>query len=254
VPDTQLTNLILLVATAAETQHGQLGALARARPLDTTAASREQRLRRFLENTRVTQATHYRPLIRHALGGLAGQSVRVLIDRVDLTVHFQLLVVSAAFRRRSVPLAWTVLDHAGSTDAREQIALVVEALTALPTGVRVILHGDGEFRSTELFAWAQAQAVRVVLGLSESTLIFSSRTAPAEGQSIATRYGPRRTRPRGALRASERADLVDKGPGSRAHPRRRDRPARGWIHLAGRADTHADRDAVRRLAEPRFRG
>jgi hypothetical protein len=34
-----------------------------------------------------------------------------------------------------------------------------------------------------------------VLGLSESTLIFSSRTAPAEGQSIATRYGPRRTRP-----------------------------------------------------------
>jgi hypothetical protein len=59
---------------------------------------------------------------------------------------------------------------------------------------------------------------------------------------------------RGALRASERADLVDKGPGSRAHPRRRHRPARGWIHLAGRADTHVDRDAVRRLAEPRFRG
>src|SRR5438270_2409078 len=82
VPLTQLTNLTLLVATATETQHGQLGALARALPLETTAASREQRLRRFLDNDRVTQATHYRPLIRRTLTGLAGQCVRVLIDRV----------------------------------------------------------------------------------------------------------------------------------------------------------------------------
>src|ERR1043165_5019830 len=85
VPDTQLSNLALLVATAAETQHGLLGALARALPLPTKAASREQRLRRFLDNARVTQASHHRPLIRRALRGLAGQRVRVLIDRVDLT-------------------------------------------------------------------------------------------------------------------------------------------------------------------------
>src|SRR5689334_17491515 len=123
VPMSQLTNLALLVATAADTQHGSLGALARALPLDTQAASREQRLRRFLNNARVSQATHYRPLIRTALSGLRGQTVRVLVDRVELTAYFQLLVVSAAFRRRSVPLAWRVLDHAGSSGAREQIAL-----------------------------------------------------------------------------------------------------------------------------------
>jgi hypothetical protein len=195
LPHSQLLNLALLVATAAETQHGQLGALARALPLETTAASREQRLRRFLANQRVTQATHYRPLIRHALTGLAGQTVRVLIDRVDLTARFQLLVASAAFRRRSVPLAWTVLDHEGSTGAGEQIALVAEALSALPTGVEVILHGDGEFRSTELFAWARTRAVRVMLGLSESTLVFTSARGAEAGRSIADCYGPRRTRP-----------------------------------------------------------
>src|SRR5690242_16735407 len=168
VPASQLTNLALLVVTAAETQHGQLGALARALPLDTQAASREQRLRRFLSNAAVTPATHYRPLIRPALGGLRGQTVRVLVDRVELTAHFQLLVVSAAFRRRSVPLAWRVLDHAGSSSAAEQIALLAEALSALPAVGQVILHGDGEFRSTELFAWAAAHGLRVVLGLSES--------------------------------------------------------------------------------------
>jgi hypothetical protein len=195
VPTTQLTNLALLVGTAADTQHGQLGALARALPLDTEAASREQRLRRFLSNDHVTQATHYQPLIRPALAGLRGQTVRVLIDRVELTAHFQLLLVSAAFRRRSVPLAWRVLDHAGSSSAAEQIALLEEALPALLTAGQVILHGDGEFRSTELFAWAAAQGLRVVLGLSESTLVFTHPSAGAAGQSIAACYGEQRTRP-----------------------------------------------------------
>src|SRR5206468_1255625 len=105
-----------------------------------------------------------------------------------------LLVVSAAFRRRSVPLAWRVLDHADSSGVQEQIVLIQEALTALPPGVQVILHGDGEFRSTELFAWAAAQGLRVVLGLSASTLVFPSRTA-ASGQTIAACYGERLTRP-----------------------------------------------------------
>ena len=195
VPATQLTNLALLGATAADTQHGQLGPLARALPLDTQAESREQRLRRFLNNDRVTQATHYRPLIQSALGGLRGQTVRVLIDRVDLTAQFQVLVVSAAFRRRSVPLAWTVLDHAGSTAADEQIALLTEALTVVPDAGCVIVQGDGEFRSTELFAWARAHGCRVVLGLSESTRVFTQPAGAAAGPSIAACYGARRTRP-----------------------------------------------------------
>jgi hypothetical protein len=206
VPASQRTNLALLVATAAETQHGQLGALARALPLDTQAASREQRLRRFLSNERVAQRTHYRPLIQPALGGLRGQTVRVLLDRVELTPHFQLLVVSAAFRRRSVPLAWTVLDHAGSSSATEQIAVLTEALPVLPPVGQIVLHGDGEFRSTELFAWAAAQDLRVVLGLSASTRVFPSPTA-ADGQSIAACYGERRTRPlylRGVYLTEER--------------------------------------------------
>ncbi len=194
-PLTQLTNLALLVATAVTTQHGLLGKLAAALPIDTLAASRKQRLRRFLANQRVTQHKHYRPLIRQLLVGLQGQRVRVLIDRVDLTSNFQLLVVSAAFRRRSVPLGWTVLDHAGSTGASEQIALLQEALTALPDGVRIVLHGDGEFRSTELFAWAQQQGYQVMLGLSETTLVFTSQDEQEVGMSIVARYGERRTRP-----------------------------------------------------------
>jgi hypothetical protein len=127
--------------------------------------------------------------------GLAGQRVRVLLDRVDLTARFQLLVAGAAFRRRSLPLAWTVLDHGGSSAASAQIALVTDALTAWPSGVQVILHGDGEFRSTELFARARACDMRVSLDLSASTRVFTQPRETAEGRSIADCYGLRRTRP-----------------------------------------------------------
>ncbi len=36
----------------------QLGKIARALPLDTTQYAKEQRLRRFLDNERITQADH----------------------------------------------------------------------------------------------------------------------------------------------------------------------------------------------------
>jgi Transposase DDE domain len=194
-PATQLENLALVVATAAETQRGPLGALARALPLDILATSREQRLRRFLDNPRITLATHYHPLLPSSLAGLRGQTVHLLIDRVELTPRFQLLVVSAAFRRRSVPLVWQALDHAGSTSAAEQIALLEQARPVIPAAGRIVLHGDGEFRSTELFGWAAAQDWRVMLGLSTSTYLYTTATAPQEGRTIADWYGPRRTRP-----------------------------------------------------------
>jgi hypothetical protein len=195
IPATQLDNLALVVATAAATQAGPLGALARALPLDSLATSREQRLRRFVDNPRITLATHYHPLLAPSLAGLRGQTVHLLIDRVELTPRFQLLVVSAAFRRRSVPLVWQTLDHAGSTSAAEQIALLEQARPVIPAAGRIVLHGDGEFRSTELFAWAAAQDWRVMLGLSTSSYLFTTATAAEEGRSIADWYGPRRTRP-----------------------------------------------------------
>jgi len=47
-------------------------------PLDTTQYAKQQRLRRFLDNERITQADHYQPLVRAALTGLKGQKVQLL--------------------------------------------------------------------------------------------------------------------------------------------------------------------------------
>ncbi len=64
--DSQLASLALVVASATQTQSAHLAALARALPLPTTQDAKEQRIRRFLDNPRITQATHYRPIARRA--------------------------------------------------------------------------------------------------------------------------------------------------------------------------------------------
>src|SRR5690349_14220105 len=82
VRDSQLDTLALVVVGITQSVSAQLGKIARAMPLDTTQYAKEQRLRRFLDNERITQAEHYQPLVQQALSGLKGQRVHLLIDRV----------------------------------------------------------------------------------------------------------------------------------------------------------------------------
>src|SRR5262245_64071 len=165
VRDSQLDTLALLVVGVTQSVSAQLGKIARAMPLDTTQYAKEQRLRRFLDNQRVTQADHYQPLVRKALCGLKGQKVHVLLDRVLLHDHHNILVVSVGFRRRSIPLAWKALSHRGKSSLADQQEVLTQALATLPERVRVTVHGDSEFRARELFEWLRQQRCDVMLGV-----------------------------------------------------------------------------------------
>jgi hypothetical protein len=50
----QIDALALVIAGAAQSQSAQMAAIARALPLDTTQESKQQRLRRLLDNARIT--------------------------------------------------------------------------------------------------------------------------------------------------------------------------------------------------------
>ncbi len=106
VRTSQLDTLALVLVGITQSVSAQLGAIARAMPLDTTQYGKEQRLRRLLDNDRITQVDHYQPIVTAALTGLKGQRVNLLIDRVLLRDHHNILVVSIGFRRRSIPLTW----------------------------------------------------------------------------------------------------------------------------------------------------
>lgn len=148
-------------------------------------------MRRTLDNDYITLDTHYRPVVRHAIQGVRGQAVAVLLDRVRLKNRQNVVVASLGFRRRAVPLAWKVLDHLGSSDTDQQIRVLEQAVPSVPPSVQVTLHGDAEFCTTSLFRWARKRGWHTMLGVRSTTHLYFSKHA-AQGQRIGAYYGDRR--------------------------------------------------------------
>ena len=183
----QLDILSYTLVGIVQSMSSQLGKIARAMPLDTAALSKEQRLRRLLDNERVIQTSHYHPVVKQALHGLRGQRVQLLIDRVLLSNQHNILVVSVGFRRRSIPLVWLALPHRGSSNPREQQELIQQAVTLLPPGVRISVHGDSEFRSQELFTWLREQGYDAMLGIRGQIWVYESAEPDAVGHPLLER-------------------------------------------------------------------
>lgn len=176
----QLDTLALVLVGITQSVSAQLGKIARAMPLDTSQVIKEQRLRRFLDNERITQADHYQPLVRKALTGLKGQKVHLLLDRVLLHNHHNILVVSIGFRRRSIPLVWKALAHRGKSNLADQQEVLTQALALLPARVRITVHGDSEFRGWPLFEWLRQQGLDALLGVQGNTYVSTTTTGPRQ--------------------------------------------------------------------------
>jgi len=190
VIDSQLDSLGLAVVGVVQSMSSQLAKIARAMPLDTTARAKEQRLRRLLDNERLTQADHYHPLVKQALHGLAHQRVRLLIDRVLMSDQHNILVVSVGFRRRSIPLVWKALSHRGSSNLTDQQGLIEAAVALLPADVRISVHGDSEFRSQELFGWLRTHRYDAMLGVDGRVWVYDTPEGTDTGQPLANRVTP----------------------------------------------------------------
>jgi hypothetical protein len=160
----------------------QQRAVAAAMPLTTKQASKIQRFRRLLDTATLTAVGVYQPIVRAALTGLRRQRVHVLLDRVVLTATQNVLVVSLGFRRRSIPLVWRMLPHAGSSDLAEQQTILTAAVALLPPSVRVLIHADSEFRSQTLYTWVRTRGWDAMLGIRGTVQVT---TNPAQmGQAL----------------------------------------------------------------------
>jgi hypothetical protein len=143
--------------------------IAGAMPLHTKQHSKIQRLRRLLDNAKLTAKGVYQPIVRASLTGLRHQRVHLLLDRVVLTNTQNVLVVSLAFRRRSLPLVWHILPHQGSSHLSAQQKLLRAAAKLLPAGVRITVQADSEFRSQHLFSWLRRRGWNAMLGIRGNT-------------------------------------------------------------------------------------
>ena len=75
----------------------------------------------------------------------------LIVDGTKVGFEHQLLMISLAYRKRAIPIAWTWVDHVrGHSTAETQLALLAYVRSLLPKRIAVLLVGDTEFGSMEV--------------------------------------------------------------------------------------------------------
>lgn len=125
-----------------------LSKIARKLPGKATNNSITRRLMRILDNRHIQVRAWYEPIARDILQEIAnhGLEIRLLVDGSKVGFGHQLLMVAVAYRRRSIPIAWTwVRQKRGHSSAHKQKALLAYVKKLMPENITISIVGDSEF-------------------------------------------------------------------------------------------------------------
>lgn len=129
----------------------QLGRVASQIPGQARRTSVVRRLERLVDNAHIRVREWYEPVIRPILNAQLGQEFRLIVDGSKVGPWHQLLLISLAYRHRSIPLAWMWVPRSrGHSSAARQLALLRYVHGLLPKGAQVLLVGDQEFGAIEV--------------------------------------------------------------------------------------------------------
>jgi hypothetical protein len=153
---TQVRNFVWLMIGIYESRSVHLSKIAGKIPGRAKLVSTTRRLSRFLDNPAVNVREWYQPIAQQwletqwkSLG-----EIRLIVDGTKVGFGHQLLMVSLAYRKRAIPMAWTwVKQVRGHSSVHKQLALLNYVRTLLPVGAAVFLVGDCEFGSVEALKW-----------------------------------------------------------------------------------------------------
>ncbi len=145
--DSRLANLIYLMMGIFHSRSVHLHLAARKTPIRAKKLSIVKRFGRFLNNAKVRVRDWYQPFAETVLRSAASRGqVHLIIDATKVAFGFRLVMVSIAYQRRSLPIAWTWLAGSrGHSSTATQIKLLDRVRRLLPKGVRVSVVGDCEF-------------------------------------------------------------------------------------------------------------
>jgi hypothetical protein len=163
------------------------------------------RLRRFLDNPRVRVRQLYRPVAMQVLRAFVGQRIRLVMDCTKIGFYYRLMTVSLAYRKRTIPLVWSV--HPGSrghTSTKQQIELLNYVRTLLPVRSQVWVLGDVGFQSVLLLRWLSCQHWHFVIRQPGNNQVQWTGQAWVKLKNIALSEGA--TRFVGWVRLAERHD------------------------------------------------
>ena len=161
---TRMRNLALLVMGLQLSRSVHLSLIVRKWPLASKEPSLVNRLRRFVDNRRVMVRELYHPIAVELVGAFAGQRIRLVIDCTKVGFNFRLMTVSIAYKRRTLPLVWSVhRGRKGHTKAGQQVALLDYVRQLLPDHSDVWVVGDTGFQSVPLLRWLRRQGWHFVI-------------------------------------------------------------------------------------------
>lgn len=164
----QVRNLALLTQALVFSANCHLPNLALELPIEGQRENLIQRLVRFLDNYRVQQRVHYRPLVRQLLAHWPDQELNLVMDRTDIQNKKSFLVLALAFKYRAIPLSWRVLPF-GGTGEEVQLELLREISPDLPAGKRVMFLADSEFRAVKVQQYCRDQDWGWQVGVKSDT-------------------------------------------------------------------------------------
>jgi len=112
-----------------------------------------RRLSRFIDNAAIRVREWYEPVARQWLSAQFVNigEIRLIVDGTKVGFAHQLLMVSLAYRKRAIPIAWTWVRHVrGHSSGSKQLALLAYIRTLIPGSATVFLVGDSEFGSVKV--------------------------------------------------------------------------------------------------------
>jgi len=150
---TRVRNFTWLLVGIYQSKSVCLSKIAMKIPGSATLLSITRRMSRFLDNPKVRVRKWYEPIARELVQSMANTSgeIRLIADGSKVGPSHQLLMIAIAFRRRSLPIAWTwVRKSRGHSSAAKQLALLAYVRQLIPANIPVSLVGDSEFGAIEV--------------------------------------------------------------------------------------------------------
>ena len=150
---TRIQNFVWLIIGIHQSRSVYLSRIAGKIPGEAKVLSQVQRLSRWLANPAIDVRDWYAPIARSWLEKQAShlQQIRLIVDGTKIGFAHQLLMVSLAYRKRAIPIAWAWVKHVkGHSTAEFQLALLTYVRSLLPKGIAVLLVGDSEFGAVEV--------------------------------------------------------------------------------------------------------
>jgi hypothetical protein len=176
---TQVRNFVWLMIGIYQSHSVHLSKIAGKIPGSALLLSTVKRLSRFLDNPAIHVREWYQPIAEQWLQAQAAclGEIRLIVDGTKVGFGHQLLLVSLAYRKRAIPIAWTWVKHVrGHSSAFKPLALLNYVRSLLPAGIGVFLVGDCEFGSVEILKWLDQWHWFYVLRQKSDTCLWLERS------------------------------------------------------------------------------